>query len=72
MAVRVPREPEVLQEAAEILLQHMPMAKVVRVLASWQIGSGDYLALWDRLFAGETVQTLADKIEAFRPRDAKP
>jgi len=40
-------------------------------LASWQIGGGDYLALRDRLFAEETVQTLADKIEAFRPRDAK-
>jgi hypothetical protein len=43
MAVKIPREPEVLQEAADLLLRHMSPAKVARVLAAWQVGSGDYL-----------------------------
>ena len=44
----------------------MSPAKVARVLAALQLGRGNYLALRDRLFAGETVQTLADKIEAYQ------
>ncbi len=66
MTVRVPKEPEVLQEAADVLLTHMSPAKVARVLAALQLGRGDSLALRDRLVAGETVQILADKIEAYQ------
>jgi hypothetical protein len=44
----------------------MSPAKVARVLAALQLGRRNYLALRDRLFAGETVQTLADKIEAYQ------
>ena len=70
MAVKIPREPEVLQEAADLLLRHISPAKVARVLAAWQVGSGDYLITRERLFAGETVQTLAEKIQAFQ--DGEP
>ncbi len=56
--VTVLREQEVLQEAEEILLEHLGPAKVARFWAALQVGAGDYLAIRERLFADETVETL--------------
>ena len=38
MATKVASEQEVLQEAAEILLDHLSPAKVARFWATWQTG----------------------------------
>jgi len=65
MAVKVPREPEVLREATEVLLRHMSPSNVARVLAAWQVGSGDYRDIRGQLFEGETVESLTEKIRAF-------
>ena len=55
-------EPEVIHEAMTILLQHMEPAKVAKFLAARPVLRGDYPPLRERLFAGETVDSLAAKI----------
>jgi len=65
MAIKVPKEAEVLHEATEVLLRHMSPSRVARVLTAWQVGSGDYRVIRTRLFEGETVESLAEKIQAF-------
>ncbi len=72
MTVKVISEQEVLQEAAEVLLQHMAPAKVARFWAVWQVGRGDYLAIREQLFAGETVTTLFEKVQAYQEGRKEP
>ncbi|MFO7917518.1 MAG: hypothetical protein R6V13_05530 [Anaerolineae bacterium] len=72
MAVKVMSEQEIMQEATEILLEQMSPAKVARLWAMWQLGKGDYEEIREELFAGETVQTLYEKIRAYQDREAKP
>ena len=62
MMIKVMSEQEVVQEAAAVLLKHMSPAKVARFWAASRLGVGDYLAVRERLFAAETVQTLFDKV----------
>ena len=61
MSVTVQNESATTAEAVEVLMERLPASKVVRLLASWQIGQGDYLKLRDELFAGEIVDSLFDK-----------
>lgn len=72
MMVKVIPEQEVLQEAAEVLVQHLPPAKVARFWAAWQVGGGNYLALRDQLFAGETVTTLFEKVRMYQETRQTP
>ena len=58
MSVTVPNESATTAEAVEVLMERLPTSKAARVLASWQIGQGDYLKLREELFAGETVEKL--------------
>jgi len=66
MTVQVYPEADIMYEAQNILLQQMSPAKVVRFLASWQVGRGDYLAWRDQEFAGESVASLSEKILDFQ------
>lgn len=66
MTVKVISEQEVVQEAAEVLLEHLSPAKVARFWAAWQVGGGNYLAIREQLFAGETVTTLFEKVQAYQ------
>ncbi|MGH8064418.1 MAG: hypothetical protein ACRERE_04115 [Candidatus Entotheonellia bacterium] len=66
MTVKVISEQEVLQEAAEVLLQHMAPAKVARFWAAWQVGGGTYLAIREQLFGGEAVTTLYEKVQVYQ------
>lgn len=72
MSVKVPSEQEVLQEAAEVLLQHMTPAKVARFWAAWHVGKEDYVAMRQQLFAGETVETLVKKIKTYEESSKDP
>ena len=63
MTVKVISEQEVLQEAVEVLLEHMEPEKMARLLVAWQVGRGNYLAIREQLFAEETVTTLFEKIQ---------
>lgn len=66
MTIKVMREQEVLQEAAEVLLEHLNPAKVARFWAAWQVGGGSYREIREQLFAEETVQTLFEKVRAYQ------
>lgn len=66
MNVKMPRRQEVIQEALEILEQHMEPSKVALLLSIWQTGSDDYVKIKDQLFADETVKTLYEKIQAYQ------
>jgi hypothetical protein len=46
----------------------MEMSKLLRFWAACQLGEGDYLSFRDREFAGETVDSLYDKIKAHADR----
>jgi hypothetical protein len=58
-------EQEVIHEAMTVLLEHLEPAKVAKFLAARPVLGADYLALRERLFAGETVQSLSRKIREF-------
>ncbi|PAX58064.1 hypothetical protein [Brunnivagina elsteri] len=66
MNIKMPRGQEVIQEALEILEQHMEPSKVALLLSLWQAGGDDYLKIREQLFAGETVKTLYDKIQTYQ------
>lgn len=66
MSVKVMSEQQVTQEALTVLMEHLSPSQLARLWASWQIGSGDYLAIRDRLFAKETVETLFEKVQDYQ------
>ena len=66
MTIKVMSEQEVVQEAAAVLLKHMSPAKVARFWAASKLGGGDYLAMRERLFAEETVETLFEKVRRYQ------
>jgi hypothetical protein len=68
MTVTVIREQEILRVAVDVLWEHLSPGKVVRLWAAWQMGEGDYLALRDQLFEGESVATLFEKVLAYQER----
>src|SRR5207248_1775091 len=67
-AVKTPllmeNDPATIEEATAILLEKMPASKVARLLAALQVGTGDYVKTRDRLFAGETVDSLFEQAKA--------
>ena len=69
--VKVIRDQEVIQEAVEILLEHMEPERVACFWTLWQPGSGDYLELREQLFGAENVNRLCEKVNAYQGR-AKP
>lgn len=71
MNILIPKQQEVLEEAAQVLWQHMPASKVALVISMWFSEGGDYLKMRDELFEGETVESLATKIEAFQSQSDK-
>ena len=66
MSITVENELATIEEATAILLEKMPASKVARLLATLQVGTGDYVKTRDQLFAGETVDTLFDQAKAAR------
>ena len=64
MSIVVENELATIEEATVILLETMPASKVARLLATLQLGTGDYVKTRDQLFAGETVDTLFDQTKA--------
>src|SRR5688572_9486791 len=65
MSTKTLNEQELINEAMTVLLDHMEPAKVPKFLAARPILNRDYMKLREQLFAGETVDSLADKIRAF-------
>ncbi len=44
----------------------MDPAKIAILVSMLPIGEGNYLAIREQLFAGETVDTLVEKIKAYQ------
>jgi hypothetical protein len=65
MSLKIFKEQDVIQEAMLILEQSLPLSKMALLLSRWQSEQGDYLQLRERLFAEETVDSLAEKILEF-------
>ncbi len=63
MSIQIEPEQTAIEEATAILLERMSPSKVARLLSAWQVGHGDYLALREKLFAGETVESLYRQAE---------
>ncbi|SKA89363.1 hypothetical protein SAMN02745166_01576 [Prosthecobacter debontii] len=61
MSATVETEQELTEEALAILRQHLPPHKVARLLSVWQIGKGDYTQDRDRLFTGDSVNSLFEE-----------
>ena len=64
MNITVDNELATIEEATAILLEKMPASKVARLLATLQVGTGDYVKTRDQLFAGETVDSLFEQAKA--------
>ena len=64
MSITVENELATIGEVTAILLEKMPVSKVARLLATLQVGSGDYVKTRDPLFAGETVDSLFEQAKA--------
>jgi len=65
MTVTIQQEPDLMEEALEVLLGQLGPSKVVRLWAALQLGKGDYLTFRKAHFAHEDVASLCAKIEAF-------
>jgi N-dimethylarginine dimethylaminohydrolase len=65
MTVKVISDQELLNEVASVLLENLSPSKVARFWAGLQMGQGDYVALREEMFAGETVETLIEKIQTY-------
>ena len=68
MNERMPKEQEVIQEALEILEKHMDPSKIALLESMLPVGEGNYLDIREKLFAGETLTTLVEKIQAYQNR----
>jgi len=70
MAVEIISEQEILREAETVLVRYLGPAKTARVWAAWRQGAGDYLEIRGRLFEGETVETLYEKVQQYEKTKA--
>lgn len=68
MTVQVASEQGILCEAETVLVRHLGPAKTARVWAACRQGVGDYLEIRERLFEGETVQTLYEKVQQYEAK----
>jgi hypothetical protein len=64
MGLTIDTEQALLNEAISILLDHMPADKVARVVAAWNVGSGDFTKLRHAPFADMDADALMDELEA--------
>ncbi|MBE9139112.1 hypothetical protein IQ254_18250 [Nodosilinea sp. LEGE 07088] len=65
MKIVLPNEQAVIQDALRILNQTMASSQVVVLISRLWSDGGDYPQQRDELFADETVDSLAEKIQAF-------
>lgn len=66
MDMKLPSQQEVIREALAILEKHMEPSKIAILVSMLPIGEGDYLAIREQLFAGESIDTLVEKIKAYQ------
>ena len=65
MNIVISSEHETIREGEAVLIKYLGHAKTARFLSAWRQGAGDYLKIKEKLFEGETVDSLYDKIIDF-------
>ena len=68
MNILVSSEQEILQEGEAVLTKHLGISKAARFFSAWRQGAGNYLKIREKLFEGETVDTLYAKIADFEKK----
>jgi len=63
---KVATEYELIREVEELLFKHIGPAKTTRFWTAFNKGSDDYLTIKEKLFTGETIDTLYRKIEKYQ------
>lgn len=69
MKINMDTDQEIIQEAFQVLIEHLDASKIMRFLAICNPENGDYLQLKDKLFEGETVDSLYEKIKALEDQE---
>jgi hypothetical protein len=65
MNIKVTSEQQIVREGEALLIRYLGVAKTARFLSAWRQGAGDYLKIREKLFDGETVNSLYDKVIDF-------
>ncbi|HEY9866696.1 MAG TPA: hypothetical protein V6D21_21155 [Candidatus Obscuribacterales bacterium] len=69
MKINLNNDQQIIEEVFNILIENLDPAKISRFWAICNLGSGEYSQLKDKLFAGETVDSLYEKIQAQENND---
>jgi hypothetical protein len=64
MKIKTPNDQQLLQEVLMILTNHLKPTQLLRFIAAYNLGQGNYLQFKDQQFAQETVESLSQKIDA--------
>ena len=70
MNIEVASEQQIVREGEALLIRYLGVAKTARFLSAWRQGAGGYLKIREKLFDGETVDSLYDKIVEFEKAEA--
>lgn len=65
MNTKLQKEQDVIQEAVQILSEHMEASKLALVVSLLQGSQSDYLDIREKLFGDETVDSLIYEVEAY-------
>jgi hypothetical protein len=64
MKINLQSDRQIIEEAFQLLIENLESAKVAQFWKICNLGNGDYTKLKEKLFTGETVDTLYEKIKA--------
>jgi hypothetical protein len=65
MKINLNTDQQIIEEAFNVLIDHLDIVKVMRFWEICHLGKRDYSQLKNQLFKDETVDSLYDKIKAF-------
>ncbi|HEY9706472.1 MAG TPA: hypothetical protein V6C58_28825 [Allocoleopsis sp.] len=64
MKINLNTDQQIIEEVFNVLIEKLDTSKVMRFWTICHLGNGDYSQLKDKLFQGETVDSLYEKIKA--------
>ncbi len=64
MKINLENNQQIIEEVFNILIENIEPSKVSRFWQMCNLGNGDYCQFKDKLFVGETVDSLYEKIKA--------
>lgn len=69
MKIDLKNDQQIVEEAFNLLIENLEPSKVARFWKICSLGTEDYSQIKDKLFEGETVDSLYDKIKAQENHD---